>query len=177
MINAAIAEFTAHGIAGARVDRIAAAAQSNKAQIYQYFTNKDGLFDAAFNALVVTSIQDAPIDPLDLPEYAGRLFDSYERRPELLRMATWYRLERGGTTAPLEPVVDNIRDKLNVIAAAQARGDLSCSDDPVIILGLVLHLAQIWSSAPPEFAVFIPRLSRAQRRAALVDAVRRILTY
>ncbi|WBB69063.1 TetR family transcriptional regulator [Micromonospora sp. WMMD812] len=177
LIEAAIAEFAALGIAGARVDRIAAAAKSNKAQIYQYFGNKDALFDAAFNALVVTSIQEAPIDPLDLPEYAGRLFDGYEKRPELLRMATWYRLERGGTTAPLEPVVDNIRDKLDAIAAAQGRGDLPGNDDPVTILGLVLHLAQVWSSASPEFAVFIPRLSKAQRRAALVDAVRRVLTY
>ncbi|WP_432988202.1 TetR family transcriptional regulator [Dactylosporangium sp. CA-233914] len=177
LIEAAITEFAAYGIAGARVDRIAASAQSNKAQIYQYFGSKDGMFNAAFNALVVASIQDAPIDPLDLPEYAGRLFDGYEARPELLRMATWYRLERGGTTSPLEPVVDNIRDKLDAIAAAQARGDLPANDDPVTILGLVLHLAQIWSSASPEFDVFIPRLSRTQRRAALVAAVRRVLTY
>lgn len=177
LIEAAIAEFAAFGIAGARVDRIAAAAKSNKAQIYQYFGNKDRLFDAAFNALVVTAVHEAPIDPLDLPEYAGRLFDGYETRPELLRMATWYRLERGGATPPPQPVVDNIRDKLDAVAAAQARGDLPRDDDPVTILGLVLHLAQLWSSASPEFAVFVPRLSRAQRRAALVDAVRRVLTY
>jgi len=176
LIDAAIAEFAAHGIAGARVDRIAAAAKVNKAQIYQYFGNKDGLFDAAFNDLVVTSVQEAPIDPMDLPGYAGRLFDGYEKHPELLRMATWYRLERGDQ-APLDTVVDNVRDKLDAIAAAQTRRDLPTGDDPVTVLGLVLHLAQIWSSTSPEFNVFVPRLSREQRRAALVDAVRRVLTY
>ncbi|OLT18619.1 hypothetical protein BJF78_00410 [Pseudonocardia sp. CNS-139] len=177
LIEAATVEFSAYGIAGARVDRIAAAARSNKAQIYHYFGSKDGLFDAAFNALVVASVRAAPLDPLDLPEYAGRLFDTYEERPEILRLATWYRLERGGTTEPLAVIVDSIRDKLDAIAAAQQRGDLPGEDDPVTVLGLVLHLAQVWSSAAPEFALFLPRLSRAQRRAALVDAVRRVLTY
>jgi len=46
---------------------------SNKAQIYHYFGNKDGLFEAVFHDLVVTTLRDSAIDPTDLPEYAGRL--------------------------------------------------------------------------------------------------------
>jgi AcrR family transcriptional regulator len=34
-----------------RVDRIADAARSNKAQIYHYFGSKDSLFDAVFDAM------------------------------------------------------------------------------------------------------------------------------
>ncbi|HEX9554197.1 MAG TPA: helix-turn-helix domain-containing protein, partial [Streptosporangiaceae bacterium] len=37
ILAAATEEFTEHGIAGARVDRIAAAANSNKAMLYAYF--------------------------------------------------------------------------------------------------------------------------------------------
>ena len=37
ILAAATEEFTKHGIAGARVDRIAAAANSNKAMLYAYF--------------------------------------------------------------------------------------------------------------------------------------------
>jgi AcrR family transcriptional regulator len=37
LLDAAAEEFAARGIAGARVDRIAQAARSNKAQIYHYF--------------------------------------------------------------------------------------------------------------------------------------------
>ncbi|MEU7957263.1 TetR/AcrR family transcriptional regulator [Micromonospora humida] len=42
----AAAEFAERGIAGARIDRNTATARTNKAQVYGYFGNKDGLFDA-----------------------------------------------------------------------------------------------------------------------------------
>ena len=46
LLAAATDEFAALGIAGARIDRIIAAAHTNKAQLYGYFGSKDGLFDA-----------------------------------------------------------------------------------------------------------------------------------
>ena len=49
ILAAATEEFTKYGIAGARVDRIAAAARSNKAMLYAYFGNKEQLFDAVFS--------------------------------------------------------------------------------------------------------------------------------
>ena len=61
ILDAASAEFAEHGIAGARVDRIAAAADANKSLIYAYFGNKDGLFDAVFEALVASTVEEVPI--------------------------------------------------------------------------------------------------------------------
>jgi AcrR family transcriptional regulator len=49
IFNAAVVEFAAEGIAGARVDRIAANADSNKALIYSYFGNKDSCSPPSFN--------------------------------------------------------------------------------------------------------------------------------
>ncbi|MBS0321963.1 MAG: TetR family transcriptional regulator [Proteobacteria bacterium] len=46
ILEAATAEFAAHGLAGARVDRIAVAARANKRMLYYYFGNKDALFAA-----------------------------------------------------------------------------------------------------------------------------------
>jgi AcrR family transcriptional regulator len=46
ILDAAMAEFSAYGIAGARVDRIAKMAQCNKNLIYIYFHNKEMLFEA-----------------------------------------------------------------------------------------------------------------------------------
>lgn len=43
-------EFCRFGLAGARVDRIAAAGSINKRMIYHYFNDKAGLFDAAVGA-------------------------------------------------------------------------------------------------------------------------------
>jgi len=44
ILAAALREFSAKGIAGARVDAIAASAQVNKRMLYYYFGSKDGLF-------------------------------------------------------------------------------------------------------------------------------------
>src|SRR4051812_6951300 len=102
LLTAASAEFAEHGIAGARADRIAAAAKSNKAQIYHYCGSKDVLFDAVFDNLVTATVRATPLDPADLPGYAAGLFDGYERDPQIPRLATWYRLERSATRPPLQ---------------------------------------------------------------------------
>ncbi len=44
ILEAAAKEFSKHGLGGARVDAIAAAAKSNKRMLYHYFGNKDDLF-------------------------------------------------------------------------------------------------------------------------------------
>src|ERR1700687_5309618 len=77
ILAAATEEFTEHGIAGARVDRIAAAANSHKAMLDAYFGNKEQLFEAAF-ALRVTAASDAvPFDARDLPAHAVAMFERY----------------------------------------------------------------------------------------------------
>src|SRR5580692_9114923 len=122
LLDAAAEEFAARGIAGGRVDRIAEAAQSNKAQIYHYFGSKDGLFDAVFDRIVKATVEETPIDPSDLPEYAGRLFDRYEEHPEIQRLATWYRLERGDSSDPIEAIITSNASKVKAIADAQRAG-------------------------------------------------------
>src|SRR3954451_3226831 len=115
LLEAAADEFAQRGLAGARIDRIAATARANKALIYAYFGNKEDLFDAVFNALVVDTVHDVPIDVDDLPAYAGRLFDRNLSHPQALRLAIWHSLERGGAALP-EAVVRAHRDKIDAIA-------------------------------------------------------------
>jgi len=47
LLDAAVAEFSEHGLDGARIDSIAEQAGVNKRLIYYYFGGKDGLFFAA----------------------------------------------------------------------------------------------------------------------------------
>ncbi len=121
LLDAAAKEFAEYGIAGARVDRIAAEAKSNKAQIYHYFTNKDGLFDAVMRELAGHTVREAPIDAADLPEYAGRLYDRFAADPVMARLANWYRLEGSGYAA-VDLVVASTRDKLAAVTKAQEEG-------------------------------------------------------
>jgi AcrR family transcriptional regulator len=175
LLDAAAREFAAYGIAGARVDRIAAAATSNKAQIYHYFGSKDALFDAVFNELVVRTVRETPIDPTDLPGYAARLFDGYEDHPELQRLATWYRLERADTQEPLAAIVASNRAKVDAITEAQRAGilpDHFTADD---LLAVVLAIASMWTSLTPEYNALMSRHGRPHRRQVVIDAVKALL--
>ncbi|MFJ6672598.1 TetR family transcriptional regulator [Actinosynnema sp. NPDC091369] len=174
LLDAAAAEFAEHGIAGARVDRIAAAAKSNKAQIYHYFTNKDGLFDAVMSDLAQDTLREAPIDPANLPEYAGRLFDRFTDDPVKERLAKWYRLEGAGYAA-VEVVVAGTRDKIAAIAKAQDEGLVTTRFTPVELLALVVHLSALWGSTTPELAGHAADIPRDRRRRVVVDAVAAVL--
>jgi AcrR family transcriptional regulator len=176
LLDAAAKEFAEYGIAGARVDRIAAAARSNKAQIYHYFTSKDGLFDAVLRELHDAIVREAPIDGTDLPGYAGRLYDQYADNPTTARLASWYRLERAGSPATLRAVVESTRHKVAAIEKAQDDGAIPDRFDPVDLLALVVHIAAIWNDVTPEMGDLTAEHSRERRRQVVVDAVEALLT-
>ena len=167
LLEAAAKEFADRGIAGARIDRIAAAAKANKALIYAYFGNKEDLFDAVFNALVVDTVSDVPIDPDDLAGYAGRLFDRNLSHPQAFRLAVWHSLERGGVALP-EAVVAANRDKVDAIAKAQRDGRISDRFPAEELMVLVTGLSILGA---PDLAM-TQTDDPAQRRRTVVEAVR-----
>ncbi|MEV4347751.1 TetR family transcriptional regulator [Actinoplanes sp. NPDC049596] len=171
LIDAAADEFSAYGIAGARVDRIAAASKSNKAQIYHYFGSKDQLFDAVMSDVVTRTATAVPITVGDLPGYAGRLFDAYENDPRIARLAMWHRLERPGDPERLDVLSDTIKDEVAQIRAAQKAGSLPAHYRPVDLLNLVLHMSFLWVFVFPELQAQIAKSSRTHRRQVLVGAV------
>jgi AcrR family transcriptional regulator len=175
LVTAAREEFARHGIAGARVDRIAAAAKSNKAQIYHYFGSKDDLFDAVFNELVLDTVRESPLDPDDLPGYAAGLFDRYEADPKIARLATWYRLERAESRPPLDIRIAASKDKVAKIAKAQRAGTLPATIPAADLLALVTTIAGMWTQLTPEDHAIAARRSRAHRRRVVVDAVTALL--
>src|SRR5579862_9681673 len=65
ILQAAIREFSAHGLAGARTDAIAESAKVNKALLYYYFKSKTGLYTAAIEEVsnVVAERAMAALDP------------------------------------------------------------------------------------------------------------------
>src|SRR5262245_59788360 len=174
LLDAAAGEFAEYGIAGARVDRIAAAARSNKAQIYHYFMNKDGLYEAVMSELARETLREAPIDATNLPEYAGRLFDRFWKHPVKERLAKWYRLEGEGYAA-VEVVVASTRDKLAAITKAQQEGLLTTRFTPAELLAMVVHLSALWASMTPEMAAQTTEIPRERRRQVVVDSVAALL--
>ena len=177
LLEAAAQEFAAFGIAGARVDRIAAAAQVNKAQMYGWFGSKDGMFDAVFAARLHRIVDVVPFAPDDLPGYAVALYDSYLDEPELVRLATWYRLERVPTGALLEAHPGLTDEKLAAVEQAQVDGRVVDDLAPDDVYALVIALAGTWSpaSATSTASPADSDAEHARRRSALRAAVRRAL--
>ena len=167
-------EFAQYGIAGARVDRIAADAGSNKAQIYHYFGSKDALFDAVFADVVQQVVEGIPLDPQDLPGYAERLCRGYDDYPDIMRLATWHRLERGASRQ-VKSALDSNRAKIAELASVQASGGLSRQIDAGPLLALVLQISAMWVELPDELAAAIGRTSADSRAAVVRQAVSALL--
>ncbi|MEK8110042.1 TetR/AcrR family transcriptional regulator [Micromonospora sp. M12] len=139
--------------------------------IYTYFGNKDQLFDAVFDAVVVRTVADVPIDADDLPGYAGRLFDVNHARPQALRLLLWHSLERGGMAALPPAVVASNANKTAAILAAQRTGRVSDSYPAEELLLLVVGLSTLGSA---ELAPVPDAGALASRRRTVVDAVARL---
>jgi AcrR family transcriptional regulator len=174
LLAAARREFAAFGIAGARVDRIAAEAGSNKAQIYYYFGSKDQLFDAVFAAVVDERVREILLDVDDLPGFAARLAEAYERDPDLLRLVTWQRLERS-TDPPPTGAVKASAARIAEIAQAQADRRLSDRYPADVLLHAVLHVATLWALTSPDMSWARKPPSAAARRRIVAQMVRDLL--
>jgi AcrR family transcriptional regulator len=170
LLKAATDEFAAYGIAGARIDRIAASAGVNKAMIYSYFGSKEQLLDTVFNTMTSASLEAVQFDVSDLADYAGRLFDSFEDNPDTVRLTTWYQLERPNGV-PLHEVVASNASKLHDLREAIAEGVIPDRFAPVEILALVRAIVLSWSTTVPELGPALPS-DRDRRRAVVVEAVR-----
>lgn len=174
LVEAATEEFSTYGIAGARVDRIAANAGCNKQAIYAYYESKEGLFDAVYNRMVLDTIESVPIDAGNLPDYAGRLFDRYAAHPEVQRLSSWYQLEKGAHPSPPPTAVRATREKIAEIKAAQAAGTVTKRFSPEHLLALVLRMATVGVYNSPEWTK--AGAANGAIRASLVEAVARIAT-
>jgi AcrR family transcriptional regulator len=177
LLDAALAEFAEYGLAGARVDRIAEAAQANKRLIYVYYGCKEQLFDTVLTQRVGALFDAVPFTTEDLPGFVGSLFDHLVASPKLMRLAKWHHLERVESSAA---ETEWSRDVVEAIAQAQKRGVITADMEPADLLTLLLGMTTSWfhlSSAISDLAVEDARSPQRlqQSRAALTAAVRRLL--
>jgi AcrR family transcriptional regulator len=166
ILDAAMAEFAAYGIAGARVDRIAEAAGCNKNLIYIYFENKDTLFTTVLQKHLSRVYEDVPITPDDLPGYAARLFDFAMAHPELMRLMAWFGLERNAQGLPYRSA--SFAGKSEALAKAQQDGKVGSTFSPGFLITAMMTLATAWSAANP-FGSLDP--AALKQKDALRDSV------
>ncbi|MFB7286703.1 TetR family transcriptional regulator [Actinacidiphila glaucinigra] len=146
ILDAALAEFSTFGVAGARVDRIAKAAGVNKNLIYVYFENKETLFSTVLGSNLTKVYADLAFTPEDLPGYAERVFDFAMSNPALMRLIAWNGLE-GGAGNP------STRDEAHAakvagLEAIRSEGNGAEFSSAFLLTG-VMALATAWSAAGP----------------------------
>jgi TetR/AcrR family transcriptional regulator len=116
ILRAAIREFSAHGLAGARTDAIAESAKVNKALLYYYFKSKSGLYAAAIEE-VSSAVAERAFAALDPKHSAGERvlrtalshFDRIltQRDFQSLMQQEMVRMRRGESEA-LPTMVENV---------------------------------------------------------------------
>jgi TetR/AcrR family transcriptional regulator len=111
ILQAAVAEFAEHGIAGARTDAIARAAHVNKALLYYYFEDKDALYEAVLDHVFsglrarVMPVLESELPPRQkMLEYLGAYFDYIAANPRFPRVVQAEWMRSGAGSAPMQRV-------------------------------------------------------------------------
>jgi AcrR family transcriptional regulator len=142
ILAAATKEFAARGLAGARVDRIAAAAGANKRMLYYHVGKKDDLYLAVLEgtyAKIREEERTLDLEHLDPPDAIESLitftWNYFIRNPEFLALLNTENLERARhlkrsdkVKSMHSPFVEMIRE---VVLRGVASGDFKVAIDPV----------------------------------------------
>ena len=131
ILTAAIAEFSTHGYAGARIDRIASTAGANKRMIYHHFGGKRLVFEAVLADRLSTGAVTEDLVRLWMYEALERGDDDIVRLSERRQLAA---------------------TRVEAVRATQGRDELPAAPDPAL-----LALARL---ALEVFPIAFPQLVR-----------------
>ncbi len=114
ILRAALREFAAEGVAGARTDAIARAAKVNKALLYYYFKDKETLYGAALDQVFgelfrqLLELLERRLSPREkVLAYVGTYFDFLAANPQYPRLVHQEMMRAGRSGSPhLERIVE-----------------------------------------------------------------------
>jgi AcrR family transcriptional regulator len=191
ILEAASAEFAEHGLAGARVDAIAARTRTTKRMIYYYFTSKEGLYLAVLERAYagIRSIEaQLALERLS-PEAAIRrmiefTFDYQEAHPDFIRLVSIENIHHARYLAQSQRIRALNETVIDGLAALLARGhtagafraDLSAVDVHLMISSFCFFRVANRHTFGALFAIDLaaPATREAHKRM-IVEAVLRLL--
>jgi len=159
ILDAAIDEFVEHGLAGARVDRIAERAGANKALLYRHFGSKEALFDAAVRAMAKRFDQIRRTLPDSLEDRLPYYFERATEDQQWVRLLQWEALQTGdGPTVNEEERRAQMQAAVAGVKADQAAGILPADLDAGQLF-LTFQALAAHPSAFPQMTRFITGLN------------------
>ena len=189
ILEVALAEFAEKGLAGARIDEIAAATQTSKRMIYYYFGSKEGLYlavlEASYAAMRRTEA-DLHLDDLEPMAALRRLveftFDHHLQTEPYIRLVMAENMLRGQFLAQSATIQQLNIPAISAIEQVYARGVASGQFrpglDPIDLHATISALSFFNVANRHTFGLIFKRdyadpLVAAQRREAIVDTVQR----
>ena len=132
ILEAATHEFVEHGLAGARVEAIAARTATVKRMIYYYFGSKEGLYLAVLEqayAGIRTAEMGLDLLVLEPVEAIRRLveftFDYHEANPGFSRLVSIENIHNGAHMARSEPIHGVNQGVIEIMTAVISKGQQS----------------------------------------------------
>ncbi|MEV4350006.1 TetR family transcriptional regulator [Actinoplanes sp. NPDC049596] len=181
ILEAATGEFAARGLAGTRMEAIAARAGVNKERAYNYFGGKEQLFTAVLAEELERIAAAVPIDAIGVDgigEFAARCFDYHLDHPVLVRLLHWEALELDGDIVDEVGRTEHYQRKVAAIADAQRAGEVTGDIPAAELLFLVLAMAAWWAAVPQVARMVAGAAAspddRARRRDAVAAAARKV---
>jgi len=187
IIAVATEEFAGKGLAGARIDEIAARTRTSKRMIYYYFGSKEGMYVAVLEAAYrdIRSIEhDLNVDHLSPTEALRALvrftFDRHQDNPAFVRLVCNENLHYGrfvrqsGEIARLnKPAIDTVRSIVQRGKEAGVfRPDVDVVDLHMTISALCFYsVSNRYTFATIFEADMTSPAALAARRASIVDTV------
>ena len=188
ILTAAVREFAREGVAGARTDAIARSAGVNKALLYYYFKDKEGLYQAVLDE-VFSGVRIAIHTALshDLPPrerlkaYVGAHFDYIASNPLYPRIVHAEFLRASRDSSHLQHIAEEyFRPVFAAVAALLAEGMKSGDFRPVNPMDFVPSMVSVivfyFTTAAPVMKIMTGADGMtperiAERRAAVLDFI------
>jgi TetR/AcrR family transcriptional regulator len=185
ILKAAIREFSAHGLSGARTDAIAQAAGANKALLYYYFKNKEGLYSAAIESVSADVVRNAlaALDPKYSPgerllrcalNHFDRILTKHEFQSLLQQeMVRVQRNEQTGGPTFFQSAFRPLMERLLTAIEEGIRAGELCDAEPMQVVYAIFGTNVFYFLSAPMVTValaikpFEPRALEARRRTVI----------
>ncbi len=189
LVTAAMIEFAAKGLAGARVDAIAQLTATSKHMIYYYFGNKEGLYRAALEhaynkfRMAEEAIEYDQMTAIEaLAAFVGQSFDFHFTSPEYIRIIMSENINNGEHITGVDRVerrrsVLDIMDRIiqRGVASDQFRGNIDMLQLHMTISAMCFYYVSNRHTFGHIFKVDLASPEQAaMRRAEIIDSVLRI---
>ena len=172
VVDAARVVFAERGPAGARVDAIAAAAQTSKERLYANFRTKDELFELVLGESVDEWLSAVPFTVDDLPGYAGALFDHLCTHDVDARLILWGQLSSRSTSALMQTGEELLERRGVEVADAQARGAINPDWDPADLFVMIYGVVMSWIINPGTPTMpHVAHVEQQRRRSIVASTV------